>query len=384
MKKTIVVLSVVLLPTLLAAQGGSMPKMIASEFMSGSKSGLQVITKGAVRPVEPAAFYTPAFTPLQMFRSGFTLSPAPVLTKQAQVALQANLSRLIAQQNRATFATLSNEQLAQVARMSTPVQTFLQGKQDLSRLLMTDTAFEFFTPGTIRNGIISVRTKTDLDIADPSVASFLTIKKGEKLQFSQNDIQSLIQDYQKVPLSSTQRLVEKLQSAARASTGQRTFLFEKEMLTFLEEGSAASQEFFAAPISGKKVATSTHLSFVPVKKDISVLTSKGLRYIQAGSFLNLVPLRLGNWEEAITPAYNIEFSTEDMYTFLQSNPDIPALFSRPGTYTAPNGTSYKIVRINAPFNITTLGTVKVGDYLDISHPNRLLPFDEGLLKQARY
>ena len=377
MKKTIVVLSFVLFPTLLVAQ---MPKMIAEEFMSGSKKGLETVAKGI--HLEPAILYTPALTGLQPFRSEFLSS----ITQQIETSTRSTLTRLIANQARHAYTphVLSTAQLAQIARAVTPVQTFLQGKEDLLRLMATDTAFEFFTPSTATNNTIYARTKKSIDVADPSAASFFTIPEGELVKVARSEMQSLIENAQQIPLASTQRLIENLQNAARSSTGKRNFLFEKEFLTLVEEDSSSTHEFFAASLSGKRLGTSTHLSFVPVKKDISVLTPKGLRFIKEGSFLNLVSLRLGKIEEAITPAYNIEFPEQEMKSFLQTNPDIPSLFSRPGTYTDPAGISHQFIRLKVPFNITPLGTLREGDYLDIAQPDHLRAVDETFFQQPRY
>lgn len=387
MKKQIIALSVVLFPTLLIAQ--NMPKMIAAEFMSGSKSGMKVITQG-INHAEPAAFYTPVLTSTKVFRPEFNFSPIATTVQSTGSSLQTNIARFIAQQAYGTYvashtaSALPTAQLAKVARTATPSQTFLQGKQDLLRLMATDTAFEFFTPATIEDGTISVRTKRSIDVADPSLSSFFTIAKGESIQFAQKDMDALIRSYQGTPLSSTQRMIQRLQEAARSSTGERNFLFEKEFLRFVEEQDAASNEFFAKSLEGKRLTSSTRVSFVPVKKDITVLTNDGLRFVKAGTFLNMPLLRLGKLEQSLTPAYTIEFSQQTISSFLQTNPDIPALFSRPGTYTDPSGVFHKLVRFNEPFNITNFGTINAGNYLDIAQPNQLLIFDESLLRQARY
>jgi len=383
MKKTIAVLVILLSPIFLMAQTYNAPKMIAEEFMSGTKKGLGTITKGATHYAEPVAIYIPTYAGTKFIRPELYFPQASSVVTQATASFQPTILRAVANQAKSSVAQiLPTVQLATIARLSTPIPTFLQGMDEVTRLLLTDTSYEFFEQSTVKEGIISTRAKKDIDVADLQAQTFYTIAKGDVVEFSQRSIEALSKQYAQTHETTVLRTKENLQAAARNATGERNFLFPAEFIQLIEEGAAPANEFFASSLVGRKIASSTHTSFLPVKQNITVLTVNGPRFIKAGTFLDVTQVRLGEIEKAITPFYNVEFDEKDLQPFLQNSRGIPGLVSRPGTYTDKFGTQHQIVRLQAPLEIADRGTVAKGTYLDVATPGKITIFDVNLLQNS--
>lgn len=196
--------------------------------------------------------------------------------------------------------------LNQIAQHTSPSQTFLNGKKELLLLFTQDKTFEFFEPFTSRGKTIYTFLKKDIDVADPVTNEFYTIVAKTPLQFSQQDFQQAQILWRSLTQVESDFLLRRLRQAAYTSNGIRSFLFPEEFTVMVESSLQEASPFFGNKVTGKIMGTSTHISFTPVKQDLFVLTPEKLVQIKAGSFVNLPRLRLGQLEQSLTPAANVE------------------------------------------------------------------------------
>ena len=371
MKKIVFALALILFPTLLLAD----TKSPVITTLGKGVGGILERTSWEI----PATL-TPAFVGQQFFRPEIFSLPQTSISQDTSTPLQMELTRLVNQQlyEQASLEgqddllanSISTQELAEIIDAVNPQQTFLQGQDDLLQLFATDTSLEFFSTGSVRRDVIVARTQKDIDIADVNTRRFYTLKEGDLVEFSREDLNKVAQNYQQITPANAERVINHLREAARATVGKRSFLFPRELVLLAEKDASSENNLFTRPLEGKKIGASTVTSFIALKKDLAVLTANGLRFVKAGTFIHLPFLRLERLDEAFISPDNIEFSPETVLSFIQEDKG-NSFFSSPRTYTDDNSHSYVLVETKTYLQIETFGTVNPGDFLDITQPGKL-------------